>query len=258
MNLRRLEEIGLNASGPANPRFFDGWMLGFTPGKQKRGRSINPFYGSSLPLETKLATCRQLYAAAGLPFIIRLTPFVQPPDLEDWLAARGYERFDDTLVMAASLADWRADVVALAARANARCIELDPFEWTVETQHVRSLSDDQVRRLLDRQEMLRLESCGLIVRRKGVPIAWGLAQIEDGWVGLYNIETRADCRRMGLGRRITTSLLDWAHQRGASAAYLQVTAVNEVAIPLYASFGFSEAYRYWYRAEPKVVADERR
>jgi len=99
VNLRRLEEIALNASGPANPRFFDGWMLGFTPGKSKRVRSVNPFFGSSLPLETKFDTCKAIYATAGLPCIIRLTPFAQPPELEDWLAAQGYERFDDTMVM---------------------------------------------------------------------------------------------------------------------------------------------------------------
>ena len=43
IDLHRLEEIGLNASGPLNPRLYDGWLLGFTDGKAKRGRSVNPF-----------------------------------------------------------------------------------------------------------------------------------------------------------------------------------------------------------------------
>jgi len=257
VNLRRLEEIALNASGPANPRFFDGWMLGFTPGKSKRVRSVNPFFGSSLPLETKFDTCKAIYAKAGLPCIIRLTPFAQPPELEDWLAAQGYERFDDTMVMVRSLEDW-SDERVKAPPGFPRCVELDLFEWTVETQDVRSLSDDQVRRLLDRQELLHLSGCGMAMKSRGALVAWGMAQVEDGWAGLYNIETRAENRRSGLARRVVSALLSWSHRHGAAAAYLQVTAENEAAIPLYQALGFSEAYRYWYRALPEDVAGERR
>jgi ribosomal protein S18 acetylase RimI-like enzyme len=54
------------------------------------------------------------------------------------------------------------------------------------------------------------------------------------------------------------TLLDWAHRRGAAAAYLQVTAQNSGAIALYEGLGFTEAYRYWYRALPQVIANERR
>jgi len=257
VNLRRLEEIALNASGPSNPRFFDGWLLGFTPGKSKRVRSVNPFFGSTLPLETKFDTCKAIYAAAGLPCIIRLTPFAQPPELEDWLAAQGYERFDDTLVMVRSLEDWR-DERMRTLPAGTRRLEQDLFEWTVETQDVRSLSDDHVRRLLDRQELLHLPGCGMAMKQRGALVAWGMAQVEDGWAGLYNIETRAENRRSGLARRLIGDLLSWSRRHGAAAAYLQVTAHNDAAIPLYRALGFDEAYRYWYRALPEDVADERR
>jgi ribosomal protein S18 acetylase RimI-like enzyme len=257
VNFRRLEEIALNASGPPNPRFFDGWVLGFTPGKSKRVRSINPFYGSTLPLEAKVDACRQLYAAAGLPCIVRLTPFVQPPELEEWLITQGYERFDDTLVMARSLEDWDAAGASHVA-GTPRCVEHDLFEWTVETQDVRSLSDDQVRRALDRQEMLRLDGVGMLMRKHGKVVAWGMTQIEDGWAGLYNIETCEEFRRSGMARQLVSALLSWAHRHRAGAAYLQVTEANAAAIPLYVDLGFTEAYRYWYRALPEVVADERR
>ena len=256
MNFRRLEEIALNASGPPNPRFFDGWVLGFTPGKSKRVRSVNPFFGSTLPIEAKVEACREMYAAAGLPCIVRLTPFTQPPDLEDWLRTQGYERFDDTLVMARSLEDWKPD--PKLASMSPRCLERDLFDWIVDTQDVRSLSEDQVRRALDRQELLKLDGCGMLIREKGRVVAWGMTQIEDGWAGLYNIETSADHRRSGLARRVVSALVTWSQRHGAGAAYLQVTTENEAALPLYQSLGFSEAYRYWYRALPDVVADERR
>jgi N-acetylglutamate synthase len=255
MNLRRLEEIALNASGPANPRYFDGWLLGFVPGRSKRGRSINPFFSSSLPVPAKMEACRRLYKAAGLPCIVRVTPFVQPPELDDWLIAQGYDRFDDTVVMVRPFEGWQPPS---AGRRRSRCAELDLFDWNVRTQDVRDLSDDQVRRLLDRQELLKLEGCGMVVSERGTPIAWGMTQVEDGWAGLYNIETLPHHRRQGHARYLVARLLDWSQRHGAGAAYLQVTAENQLAIPLYESLGFTEAYRYWYRALPEVIAHERR
>ncbi len=251
--LRRLEEIGLNASGPANPRLFDGWLLGFTPGRTKRARCINPFFASSRPIASKLAACQALYDAAGLPLIVRLTPFAEPPELEAWLAANGYARFDDTLVMTRVLEDRIA-----APRAAVASPALDLYEWTIATQAVRGLSDDQVRRMLDRQDSLRLPGCGMIVAQRGMTLAWGMTQIEDGWAGLYNIETVAPHRRAGHGRRMVEALLGWARDNGAERAYLQVTLANAPAIALYRSFGFEEAYRYWYRAHPEIIEHERR
>lgn len=255
MDLQRLEEIGLNASGPANPRLYDGWLLGFTGGKAKRGRSVNPFYGSSLPIPHKIAACEKLYAAAALPFVVRLTPFAQPAELDGWLAENGYERFDDTLVMTRDLVDWVH--VTHAPLERIRFVETDIFDWTVETQGARGLAADQVRRTLDRIDTLRLSGCGLIAQHQGAVAAWGMVQVEDGQAGIYNVETMPQFRRAGLARRLVTMLVDRAHHCGAAGAYLQVTATNAAAAPLYADMGFNEAYRYWYRARPEVIARER-
>ncbi len=256
MDLQRLEEIALNASGPINPRLYDGWLLGLTAGKAKRGRSVNPFFGSSLPLADKIAACAKLYASASLPFVVRLTPFAQPADLDGWLAANGYERFDDTLVMTRPLADWVHSTHATLE--GIRFVETDLFDWTFETQGPRGLADDQVRRVLDRLDTLRLTGCGLIARHHGEIAAWGMVQVEDGQAGLYNVETVPKWRRAGLARQLVTMLIDRAHRRGATGAYLQVTSANGAALPLYADMGFVEAYRYWYRARPEVIARERR
>ena len=96
------------------------------------------------------------------------------------------------------------------------------------------------------------------MQKRGKPVAWGMVQIEEGGAGLYNIETAPGHRRSGLGRRLTVALLSWAARHGAAAAYLQVTEANAAAVPLYESLGFAEAYRYWYRALPPVIAAERR
>lgn len=64
---RRIEELLLNATQPAQQLQYDGWLLRRAPNDVKRASSINPIYGSSLPVDDKIAHCENLYAAHGLP-----------------------------------------------------------------------------------------------------------------------------------------------------------------------------------------------
>src|ERR1700746_2508187 len=100
---RRVEEVGLNALQTPRQLFYDGWLLRVSPGKAKRARSVNPHFGSTLPLPGKIAFCAAPYAQHALPPLFRITPFVQPPDLDEVLARAGYVAFDDTLVLATPL-----------------------------------------------------------------------------------------------------------------------------------------------------------
>ena len=104
VDLRRVEEIGLNALQTQQQLFYDGWLLRLSPGKAKRARSVNAFFGSTLPLARKIAYCERVYADHGLPLLFRITPFVQPAGLEPALIARGYEPFETTNVQVAPLA----------------------------------------------------------------------------------------------------------------------------------------------------------
>ena len=103
--LVRIEDAGINASAPREQRWVDGWLVRLAPGKAKRARSIQPVAPGRLGVDEKLARCLPLFAAAGLPPIVRITPFAQPVRLDEHLAALGMERFDDSLVMALSSLD---------------------------------------------------------------------------------------------------------------------------------------------------------
>jgi ribosomal protein S18 acetylase RimI-like enzyme len=46
------------------------------------------------------------------------------------------------------------------------------------------------------------------------------------------------------------ALVDWAAERGATTAYLQVLGDNQPALALYAGLGFVEHHRYRYLAAP--------
>lgn len=100
----RIEEAGLNALQTQWQLFFDGWLLRLSPGSAKRARSVNPHFASSLPVEAKIDRCETIYAAAGLPALFRITPFRQPPELDDALDRRGYVAFDRTLVQVVRIA----------------------------------------------------------------------------------------------------------------------------------------------------------
>ncbi len=80
-----------------------------------------------------------------------------------------------------------------------------------------------------------------------MPLATGLATLEDGHVGIFDVLTRESARRRGLGRAIVAALLRWGHGLGAGHAYLQVDEGNAPAIAMYDAFGFARAYGYWYR-----------
>ncbi|MBL0140487.1 MAG: GNAT family N-acetyltransferase [Betaproteobacteria bacterium] len=73
-------------------------------------------------------------------------------------------------------------------------------------------------------------------------------------MGLFDVVTRESGRRRGFARTIVAALLRWGWERGARRSYLQVEEGNAPAVALYDAFGFSMAYRYWYRARPGETA----
>ena len=59
---RRIEEAGLNALQTQRQLFYDGWLLRLSAGKAKRARSVNAYFGSTLPLARKIGHCESVYA----------------------------------------------------------------------------------------------------------------------------------------------------------------------------------------------------
>ena len=103
--LSRIEDAGLNASAPPQQRWLDGWLVRFSPGKAKRARCVNAVAAGRLSLAKKLELAGALYAEAGLPLLIRITPFSLPEGLDEALEALGMGRLDDTRVMVCAALD---------------------------------------------------------------------------------------------------------------------------------------------------------
>jgi N-acetylglutamate synthase len=240
---RRLEELTLNSSAPPGQLLYDGWLLRFSPGKAKRARSVNPVYPSTLPLEEKVSHCERLYGERGLPAIWRLAEPTQPTGLEDFLTARGYERFDTTQVRHAAI-----DAAALAG-GEVESPRLE--EWFDMVGSLRGSPIAQRAAHLARLAALPLPIRTGAILEAGVPVATGLAILEGDHVGLFDVVTREGCRRRGFARTMVSALLRWGLEAGARRSYLQVEEGNAPAIALYEPFGFTLAYRYWYRGLPQ-------
>jgi len=71
------------------------------------------------------------------------------------------------------------------------------------------------------------------------------------WLGLSLVQTAPVARRRGLGRHLTRAVAQWALQRGAVRAYLQVEERNTAAVGLYQGLGFSTHHTYLTREAPR-------
>ena len=241
-----VEEAGLNALQTQQQLFYDGWLLRVSPGKAKRARSVNAHFGSSLPLAAKIDHCESLYATRGLPALFRITPFVQPPELETALERRGYVAFDPTLVQVLPLA--RPPEIDAAVDVT---LEAPPIaDFVAAVGELRASSAQQRAAHLERLGSTPLATHAILARVDGRPVACGQATLERTLAGVYDMVTADDMQGRGLATLIVTELLTWAWTRGASHAYLQVNDDNAPARAVYRKFGFATAYEYHYRARP--------
>ncbi len=246
VDLRRIEEVGLNALQTQRQLFYDGWLLRISPGKARRARSVNAHFGSTLPLADKIAYCERLYREHHLPVLFRMTPFVQPQGLAGALAERGYVAFDPTLVQVAPLARppdaQDPDGIAIAsapppAFADAVALLQEATPAQRDAYHERMLATPQAIR-------------ALVAHADGDPVGVGTVMLEDGIAGIFSMATAPAMRRRGVASALVARLLAWAWERGARVAYLQVEAQNQPALAVYRKFGFATAYTYHYCAPP--------
>lgn len=249
--LSRIEDAGINASAPREQIWLDGWLVRFSPGKAKRARCVQAVASGRMPVGAKLERCLALYAKVGLRPFVRITPFSQPPGLDDVLAGLGMERIDDTRVMAASL---EAAAVSSAEPNSDDGLRLDRVdgdsfaEW-VGAQRGSSMSERRAH-----AERLRASPvdyrASLLVDSSGTTVAGGQVAIEEELVGLYDVFTTEAERGRGLARRLCRQLLNAAASEGARTAYLQVEASNAAARRVYHGLGFADANAYHYRSPP--------
>jgi ribosomal protein S18 acetylase RimI-like enzyme len=80
--------------------------------------------------------------------------------------------------------------------------------------------------------------------------AKGRVACEGDWAGITDVWVSPDHRREGLGSVVMAALLEWAAERGAGTAYLQVRGDNPGGLALYGRLGFRTHHTYRYLAAP--------
>jgi GNAT superfamily N-acetyltransferase len=254
--LSRIEDASLNASAPPQQRWLDGWIVRTNPGKAKRARCINAVATGRLPLVEKLALAQPVFAEAGLPMVVRITPFTQPADLDAQLAALGWSQLDDTRVMVRADPATPPGMLDQGLPAGLVWKALGPIDYASAVGALRGSPDEQIRAHAARIAASPVPYRGFALcagqqaDQASNVVACGQFVREAEVVGLYDVFTAPSHRQQGLAKLLCERLLSLAARDGARVAYLQVEGDNHAARRIYARLGFADVYRYHYRVAP--------
>lgn len=238
ITIRALEERSFNAWPALQTVFFNGWLFRLAGGYTKRANSANAA-DPGASFEGVRGAAESFYKRHGIPVVFRLSPLA-PPEADKELADAGYAFFDPTQVASASLAAAaRHPSVSISSAASPAWLE-----GANAANDVTALQDELHRAMV---RSIALPSAFATLHEQGEAVGFGLAVLERGAVGLYDIVVKPTQRRRGHGRALTRALMNWGREEGASSAYLQVREQNAPARRLYAELGFEDLYRYHYR-----------
>jgi GNAT superfamily N-acetyltransferase len=240
-----IEETSLNAWPCLQQLHYDGWILRFANGYTRRANSVNPLYEGTLDVVTKIKGCQEIYHRRQLTPVFKISPFVQPPELDNLLADLGYRRNAPTSVQQQDLG-----AVPVPSNRSGQQWSTPTAAWVDAFVRLNRTPASQVPVLQDILQNIVPETNFSVVQHQQQPVSCGLAVLEGQYVGLFDLVTDPALRRRGFGTELILRLLAWALERGASTAYLQVMLNNKPAQNLYARLGFEEIYQYWYRVLP--------
>lgn len=243
--IQTIEELSLNAWFPLQQLLYDGWILRFANGYTKRANSVNPVYPGTKNVYEKIERCKQIYLNKNLKPVFRLTPLAHPENLDEILANAGFEKKDSVSVQI-------LDLVTLQTQTTTSVHIWTTLsqQWLDNYSRFAEVSPQDHTSLTGILHNIASEKCFAILLKGNQVVACGLGVLERDYIGLFEIITAKEQRRKGFGRELVLAILDWAKNKGATQAYLQVVRDNEAAFKLYATLGFQEIYQYFYRIPP--------
>ncbi|MFF0266804.1 GNAT family N-acetyltransferase [Kribbella sp. NPDC004536] len=222
---------------------LDGWLVRRNAGVTLRANSVLP-KSTPFDLGKALEYVENLYAAHDIATSFQVGPAAQPSDLDDRLAARGYELRNPTLVMGAEVSDVLAQLgeptvpVNISAAPDNAWMD---FWWAVDGRGG-SAAQAAARQILNRARAL------YAVIPSGEPVkAIGRLALVNDWAGLYCLAVDPQHRRQGLAQAVIHGLLHKAITLGVDRVWLQVVESNAPARALYERLGFHTVSRYHYR-----------
>ena len=253
-----LEQANLTAF-PSLMLHFDGaWLTRLSPGNPaRRVNSLNIYDpADDADIEARLARAGARFADAGIPMHLRWTPLV-PAALDDFIDARGWQRYAPTQVWAAEIPEH--GLVGGPARPlgdEYRMHRLPLADWlrdfaAVGGTEAGKVAPEALAALRASLEKVPAELLALSLRDGAdEPQAVLLGVCDGALIGIFDVATRPDRRRQGLAASLVLYALSYGQATGAGKAWLQVVADNGPARDLYRRFGFRCVYDYHYCRMP--------
>ena len=247
-----LEERGFSAWPAPQNVYFGGWVFRLGGGYSKRANSANALgdrqdmrsdsinaWTPKRDFSEVRAEAERLYDSKGLPTVFRLTP-IAGADTDLALANAGYRALDPHSVMTTTLGSF----------APAADVRLDPGPTPAWLNGVTAAngvapSHRAIHDMIIKSIALPAAFATWVLDERAS--GFGMAVLDRGAVGLFDIVVQPQARGRGGGRKLTQALMAWGRQTGATTAYLQVVDANAVARRMYQGFGFADAYKYHYR-----------
>jgi ribosomal protein S18 acetylase RimI-like enzyme len=243
--VRELERTVVEAWPASESLELDGWLLRSSGGPTNRGNSVAALEdGSAFSLKQRIERTEAWYRERERPVMFQVGPCSAPSGLDTALAARGYHRRGESLLMTASSAAVGARTLG---RSQVDVASSPSAAWLgIAAQASRFAASQDV--LMGFLERLATRARFVTAYdERSEPAATCLGIISEQRVGVYSMLTLPEQRRRGAARAVLHALAQSALAQQIPELYLMVEQENLGARALYAHSGFQDAYRYHYR-----------
>jgi ribosomal protein S18 acetylase RimI-like enzyme len=237
--IRGLEERLVNVWPSVETLMMDGWVVRLANGYTSRANSASAIVSGADMSPDLLDTVERIYAGAGLPSAVRVTP-VCDPAVEKLLLSRGYRVKDRSRIMLLALAACRGSMPDSRVH-----IERHPSRRWIEGVCAHQAPEKRNAGYLEQiVNRIRVPAGFATLSVDGAEVGFAMCAVDRGYAEIGSVIVAASQRGRGLGRATTGALLAFGVSEGAHHAFLQVDAANTVAIGLYSGQGFVDVGGY--------------
>jgi ribosomal protein S18 acetylase RimI-like enzyme len=229
------------------------WVLRASDGYSGRANSVLADGDPGVPLDAALEQVGSFYAAHGLPAWAQVVVGSDTQvalESAGWVLARPGEA--DTLFQLVSVSS-ALRVVRRSLPPVVPAVEVSSTvddAWLADDTRALAQQDAALAILEAPAEVgfvsVRSPGSTEVVAKGRVARGAGAVPGDEDWVGITNVWVSPDHRRHRLGTVVMGAMLEWAAERGATTAYLQVRGDNPAGLAAYDRLGFTthHAYRY--------------